>query len=147
MGLSALADDRYLDDEGILTHLYADFLRRDFTATFFWLKSHPALALLNLPGAALGLNGFFVLHVLIGAAGVLCIAIAARRAGIREVGIAPLALATSPLYVAGGASGIANVDGAAVAAAPSRSASARHRASSRGWSPGPFRSFASSSPC
>jgi hypothetical protein len=116
MGFSALADDRYLDDEGILTHLYADFLRRDFTATFFWLKSHPALALLNLPGAALGLNGFFVLHVLIGAAGVLCIAIAARRAGIREVGIAPLALATSPLYVAGGASGIANVDGAAVAA-------------------------------
>ncbi len=115
-GLRALSDDRYLHDEGILTFTYAEFLRRDFVAAFFWLKSHPALALLNLPGAALGLGGFFVAHVLIGAAGVLGIAIAARRAGIREVGIAPLALVTSPLYLAGGPSGIGNVDGAAVAA-------------------------------
>jgi hypothetical protein len=115
IGLRALATDRYLDDEGILTYLYAEFLRRDFTATIFWFKSHPALALLNLPGAALGLNGFFVLHVLIGAAGIVLIAIAARRAGIREVGIAPLVMATSPLYVQGGASGVGNVDGVAMA--------------------------------
>jgi hypothetical protein len=115
IGLRAIGEDRYLDNEGILTYLYAEFLRRDFTATFFWLKSHPVLALLNLPGAALGLNGFFVLHVFSGAAGIVLIAIAARRAGIREVGIAPLAVATSPLYVQGGASGIGNVDGVAIA--------------------------------
>lgn len=115
MGLRALSDDRYLDDEGLLTHLYAEFLRRDFAATFFWLKVHPALAILNLPGTVLGLGGFFVLHVFIGAIGIVFIAIAARRADIREVGLAPLVLATSPLYVQGGASGIGNVDGVAVA--------------------------------
>lgn len=115
-GLHALSDDRYLDDEGLLTYHYAEFLRRDFLPTFFWLKSHPALSLLNLPGAALGLGGFFTLHVMIGAAGLFGITIAARRAGLRERGLAPLIMATAPLYVQGGPSGIANVDGAAAAA-------------------------------
>ncbi len=101
IGMRAVADDRYLDDEGILTYLYSECVRREFVAAFFWLRSHPALTLLNLP---------------VGAAGIVLIAIAARRAGIREVGIAPLVMATSPLYVTRGASGIPNVDGAALAA-------------------------------
>ncbi len=116
IGLRSVAQDRYLDDEGILMYIYAEFVRRDFPAAFFWIKLHPALAVLNVPAAALGLHAFLILHVFVGAAGILLIAIAARRAGIREVGIAPLVMVTSPLYVTGGVSGIGNVDGVAMAA-------------------------------
>lgn len=105
-----------IHDEGLLTWLYSSYLSRDPVATLFFLKAKPPLAVLNLPGTVFGLAGFYVGHVLIGCAGVLAVAAAARAASVREWGIAALLFACSPMYVLGTAAGFSNVDAAALTA-------------------------------
>jgi hypothetical protein len=103
-------------DEGLLTWLYSSYLSRDPVATLFFLKAKPPLAVLNLPGTMFGLAGFYVGHALIGCAGVVAMAAAARAASVREWGVATLLFACSPMYVVGTAAGFSNVDVAALTA-------------------------------
>jgi hypothetical protein len=107
---------RFIHDEGLLTWLFASYMSRDPVATLFFLKAKPALAALNLPGAAFGLSGFYIGHVVIGCSGVVAMAAAARAARVREWGIAALLVACSPMYMLGTAAGFSNVDAAALTA-------------------------------
>jgi hypothetical protein len=111
-----LRSGRLIHDEGLLTWLFASYLSRDPIATLFFLKAKPALAALNLPGAAFGLTGFYVGHIIIGCAGVVAMAATARAAGIREWGIAAAIFASSPMYLVGTTAGFSNVDAAALTA-------------------------------
>lgn len=110
-GLRGVFDERYLHDEGFLSWFLASYLWHDAVPTLFFLKAKPVMGLMNLPGAALGSTAFFTQHVLLGALGVALTAAVARAWNIREVGLAALIVAASPLYLEGGPSGISNVDG------------------------------------
>jgi hypothetical protein len=116
-GVLAVASPTELHDEGLLTWLYASYLGHDFLPAFFFLKAKPALALLNLPGTLLGMQAFFVVHVLIGAAGIVLVWRAALALGLREAWLPPLIVAASPLYLLGSPLGISDVDGVAAGAA------------------------------
>jgi hypothetical protein len=114
--VALLRSGRMIHDEGLLTWLYASYLCHDPVATLFFLKAKPVLAAFNLPGAACGLAGFYVGHVVIGCSGVVAMAAAARAARVREWGVAALLYAWSPMYVLGTAAGFSNVDAAALTA-------------------------------
>lgn len=112
----SLATDRYLHDEGLLTWIFSSFLLHDPIPSLFFLKIKPALSLMNLPGTALGIGGFFYGHLLLCALGIVLSAAAAQRMGIRRYGLVALLVASSPMFLAGGPAGISNCDGAVILA-------------------------------
>ncbi len=110
-GARAVLAGRLLNDEGLLTWLLASYLYREPITTLFFLKAKPAMGVMNLPGAALGLRGFLLQHTLLGAAGVVLAFFTARAWKLREPGFAALVVAASPLYLAGGPAGVSNIEG------------------------------------
>ncbi len=110
-GLLFVHSDYTLNDEGLLTHYWASWLRRDFLPVFFFQRVHPVLVVLYAPFSAAGAHATLVAHVLVGAAAIPLMAAIARALGQRLPNLPALTVALSPLYFYGGAAGFPNVDG------------------------------------
>lgn len=106
----AVYDDRFLHDEGLLTHLLAALVGRAPAATVFLQKARPPLALLYAPIASAGLGPFLWVHVLVSAAAVPLVAATARQLGHTRPELAAAVVAFSPMYIAAGAAGLMNAD-------------------------------------
>ncbi len=109
---SAFGDDRFLNDEGLLTQLFAQLVARDPVPAVFLQKVRPPLSILYAPFAG-DLGVFSWAHACVGAAAVLALAAAARNLGHRAPNVAAAVLALSPMFVAGSASGVSNADAVA----------------------------------
>lgn len=107
---AALLDDRYLHDEGVLTHLLASLVGRAPAATVFLQKARPPLALLYAPVAGMGLSAFLWVHVLVCAAAVPLVAMTAARLGHARPVLPAAIVALSPMHIAAGAAGLMNGD-------------------------------------
>ncbi|MEX1364131.1 MAG: hypothetical protein AB1Z98_13470 [Nannocystaceae bacterium] len=107
---AAVADDRYLHDEGLLTHLLASLVGRAPAATLLLQKARPPLALLYAPIAGLGLGPFLWAHVLVCALAVPLVGATAARLGHARPELAAAVVALSPMFVAAGAGGLMNAD-------------------------------------
>jgi hypothetical protein len=105
----AFADDRFLNDEGLLTQLFAELVGRDPWPAIFLQKVRPPISLLYAPVAA-DLTWFLWAHAVVGAAGVVAIAAAARNFGHTAPNVAAAVVALSPMFVAGSAAGLSNAD-------------------------------------
>ena len=112
-GLAAVATDRFLDDEGMLTHLFGAWARADAVPTLFFQKSHPVLAALYALPSLGGVRATLAAHVLVAAAAIPLLAGVARALGHRAPNLPALILALSPIYLVGAPAGISNVDGVA----------------------------------
>ncbi|MCB9714775.1 MAG: hypothetical protein H6712_12990 [Myxococcales bacterium] len=112
LGLAATAvvGDRFLHDEGLLTHLLASLVDRAPAATLLLQKSRPPLALLYAPVAGLGVGAFLWAHVLVSALAVPLVAATAARLGHARPELAAAVVALSPMHVAAGAAGLMNAD-------------------------------------
>lgn len=106
----ALADDRFLNDEGLLSHLFAQLTARDFVPAFFLQKARPPLATLYAPVALLGLDVFLWVHVLLCSLAVPLVEATARQLGHRRPLVPAAVVALSPMFVAGSAAGLSNAD-------------------------------------
>jgi hypothetical protein len=106
----AVHDDRFLHDEGLLTHLLASLMGREPAATLFLQKARPPLALLYAPVAGAGLGPFLWAHVLISALAVPLVAATAHELGHTRPQLAAAVVALSPMHVAAGAAGLMNAD-------------------------------------
>lgn len=111
IGMVLLFGVGIVHDEGLATYFFARFVGHDFAAAFFCQKFKPVVAAFYAPVAALGLRTFLVVHVLVGAAGVVLAARAARALGVGASALAAAIVAFSPVYLAGGPLGLSNVDG------------------------------------
>ncbi len=107
---SAVLDDRFLHDEGLLLHLLGELVGREPWATVFLQKARPPVALLYAPVAGAGLGVFLWLHVLVCAAAVPLCALAAHRLGQARPEVAAAVVALSPMYIGAGAAGLMNAD-------------------------------------
>ncbi len=110
-GLRAVLRDRFLDDEGLLTWIFAAWLRGDPLPTLFFQKCKPVTAALYALPSLGGPRAVLVAHVLVAAAAIPLLARVARARGQRWPNLPAIALALSPLYLVGGPAGISNVDG------------------------------------
>ncbi|MBK8234178.1 MAG: hypothetical protein IPK74_01355 [Deltaproteobacteria bacterium] len=110
-----VARGRFVHDEGLLTYHFAKLAWLEPRAALFLQKSRPPISLLYAPAAALGWHAFAVLHVLVAAAALPCIAAIAARLGHGRPAIATLVLAASPLFAAAAVAGVSNSDGVALA--------------------------------
>lgn len=110
-GIGLAVTDYALNDEGLLTHYWASFARRDFVPVFFFQRSHPVLSAFYAGVSAWGHQATMVAHVLVAATALPMVAATARSLGYRLPNLPALLLAVSPLYFFGGPAGFANVDG------------------------------------
>lgn len=106
----ALATDRFLHDEGLLSELFAQLVVRDPIAAIFLQKVRPPIAILHAPAAALGQAAFFWMHVVVTAAAIPLVAAAARRLGHGAPNVAAAVVALSPMLLGAGAAGVSNAD-------------------------------------
>ncbi len=106
----AVHDDRFLHDEGLLTHLLAALVGREPAATIFLQKARPPLAVLYAPFASAGLGPFLWVHVLVSAAAVPLMAATARQLGHARPELAAAVVALSPMHLGAGAAGLMNAD-------------------------------------
>lgn len=104
-----LHDGRFLNDEGLLTHLFALVTSRDPAAGFFLQKSRPPISALYAPLSG-SLDLFFWAHITVGAVGIAALWGASRRLGHRVPLLAPGILALSPLFIGGSVAGLSNTD-------------------------------------
>lgn len=110
LGAVALADDRFLHDEGLLTHTFALLVDRDPWPAVFLQKIRPPIAVLYAPVAAAGVGAFLWAHLLVSALAVPLVAAVARRLGHAAPNVAAAVVALSPMYVAAGTAGLSNAD-------------------------------------
>lgn len=113
VGWAFACSDRFLNDEGLLTHLFASLTHRAFAAAFFLQKTRPPLSALYAPMASLGVQPFLVAHVVVAGVGVLALASTAAALGHRRPWIPAAVLACSPLYLGAAAAGVSNTDAVA----------------------------------
>lgn len=109
-GLYFIYTDRALNDEGLLTHYWADWARRALLPTVFFQKSKPVLCVLYLPFTVGGVRATLVAHLLAASLVVPLLRATSVALGLSAPNLAPFIAALSPLYFIGGAAGISNVD-------------------------------------
>jgi hypothetical protein len=110
-GVVLVVTDYTINDEGMLTHYWASWLRRDFVPVFFFQKAKPVLCVLYAAVSAGGPRATLIAHVIVAAAAIPMLAATARALDYRLPNLPALILALSPLYFYGGAAGLSNVDG------------------------------------
>lgn len=103
-------DDYSLNNEGLLTYYWASWARTDFVPVFFLQKVKPVLATLYAPFTAGGPRPMLLVHAMVAATALPMSAETARALGYRLPNLPALAIALSPIFWVGGASGISNVD-------------------------------------
>jgi hypothetical protein len=115
-GFLQVARGALLSEVGFATYLFSACLSHDPVPQLFLLKIKPGAALLMFPGAVFGFRAFLHWNLLLGACGILAVAATARAWRLREPGLPPLVLATSPIYLADGASGVSNMSASVIGA-------------------------------
>jgi hypothetical protein len=111
VGAVLVATDYTINDEGMLTHYWASWLRRDFVPMFFFQKTHPVLCALYAPVSAWGPRVTLTAHVIVAATAIPMLAAIARALEFRLPNLPSLIVALSPLFFLGAAAGLSNVDG------------------------------------
>jgi len=109
-GLHAVQNDRYLNDEGLLTWFFAAMTLDDPVAVLFFQKSRPVLSALYAPVTVLGLQPFLIAHVIVATLAIPLTASLARGAGQRWPNLAAILLALSPLMLGAAPAGVSNAD-------------------------------------
>lgn len=107
-GLAAVSSGYFLDDEGILSWIFAGIMSEAPLDVLFFLKARPPISALYAPVAALGLTPFLCVHVLVAAIAIPLTASLARRFGHRNPNLPAALVALSPLAFACAASGVQN---------------------------------------
>ncbi len=107
-GLAAVYSGYFLDDEGVLSWIFAGIMSEAPIDVLFFLKARPPIAALYAPVAAMGLTPFLCAHVLVAALAIPLTASLARRFGHRNPNLPAALVALSPLYFACAASGVQN---------------------------------------
>jgi hypothetical protein len=109
-GLAAIRAGFFLDDEGILSWIFAGVMSEAPLDVLFFLKARPPISALYAPVAALGLTPFLCVHVVVAASAIPLTASLARRFGHRHPTLPAALVASSPLFFASAASGVQNSD-------------------------------------
>jgi hypothetical protein len=109
-GLLAVRANTFLNNEGILTWIFAGEVSEWPLDGLFFLKLRPPLSFFYAPVAVLGLTPFLCLHTLIAATAIPLLASLARRFGHRSPNLPALLLALSPLFVGAAPAGVQNGD-------------------------------------
>lgn len=112
IGLICVVTDYTLNNEGLLTHHWASWVRRDFVPVFFFQKVKPVLCALYAPISVAGPRATLMVHVLVASSAVMMTAATARSLGHRLPNLPALAVGLSPLLLYGAPAGVSNVDGA-----------------------------------
>ncbi|UJR84381.1 hypothetical protein [Sandaracinus amylolyticus] len=107
---------RYLHDEAVFTLDAARAGQHAPLALFFFQKSKPALMVLYVLPAALGVRAYVMVHATLGALAVYLVSEAARRLGFSSPNVAGWALAGSLSFTIAASNGYPNSDGAFFAA-------------------------------
>lgn len=116
LGLLVTLDPRSTHDEGLLMYGFSRALGDAFLPCFFFQKLKPALALVYLPFASLGLGAYLVAHLAVASAAVALVHATARALGHERPWVPALVVALSPLYTWSGLVGVSNSDGVAAIA-------------------------------
>jgi hypothetical protein len=111
VGVTFVLTDYTLNNEGLLTHYWASWLREEFAAVFFFQRTKPVLCLLYAPASAGGPWATLVAHTVVGATTIPMLAAIGRALGLTLPNFPALVVALSPLYLLGGPAGVENVDG------------------------------------
>lgn len=107
-GLAAIRSGYFLDDEGILSWMFAGILSEAPIDVLFFLKARPPISALYAPVATLGLTPFLCVHVLVAATAIPLTASLALRFGHRRPAFPAALVALSPLAFASAVSGVQN---------------------------------------
>lgn len=99
-----------LNDEGLLVHYTATWVRFDLPAVFFLQKAKPVLSVFYALPAAAGVWWTMLAHLCVSALALPLIGEFARSYGYRLPNVPALVVAASPVFLLGGAAGIANND-------------------------------------
>src|SRR5262245_36556552 len=111
-GLVAVHAHTFLNNEGVLTWIFAGLMSESPLDMLFLFKARPPISLLYAPVAALGLTPFLWGHVLLAAFAIPVTASLARRFDHESPNLSAALVACSPLYFAGAAAGVQNTDAA-----------------------------------
>ena len=111
IGLLLAWNQTTLNDEGLLTHYWASWVRQDFLDVLFFQKLKPVLSILYALPSALGTRGTLMAHVLVSATAIPMMAAVSQALGQRFPPLVALIVATSPLFFFGGSAGFSNNDG------------------------------------
>ena len=99
-----------VNDEGLLVHYTATWVRLDLPAVFFLQKAKPVLSVLYALPAAAGVWWTMLAHVCVSALALPFLGEFAHSYGYRLPNVPALVVAASPVFLLGGAAGIANND-------------------------------------
>ena len=82
IGVAFVLTDYTLNNEGLLTHYWASWLREEFAAVFFFQRTKPVLCLLYAPASAWGPWATLVAHTIVAATTIPMLAAIARALGL-----------------------------------------------------------------
>lgn len=109
-GLLAVHTDSFLDNEGILSWMFAGLTAEAPLDMLFLLKARPPISALYAPVAVAGLPAFLSVHVVMASLAIPLTAALARRFGHANANLSASLVALSPLYFAAAAAGVQNTD-------------------------------------
>src|SRR5262245_22003762 len=109
-GGSAIHASLFLNNEGVLTWIFAGLMGESMRDMLFFMKVRPPISLFYAPVATAGLVPFLWTHLIVAALAVPLTASLARHFGLRRPNLAAALVAVSPLFFAGAAAGVQNTD-------------------------------------
>jgi hypothetical protein len=109
-GLAAIRANTFLNDEGVVTWIFAGLMSESPIDMLFFAKSRPPISLLYAPIAAVGLKPFLWAHLLLAALAIPLTAMLARDFDHDIPNLPATLVALSPLYFASAASGVQNTE-------------------------------------
>lgn len=113
-GVALVLGEGIVNDEGLMTHVFARWLTLEPWAVLFFQKVKPMVCVLYALPSLGGATSTLVAHVLVAALAAPMLAAVARRLGLRWPNLPALLLLASPLYLFGAAAGVSNTDGVAL---------------------------------
>jgi hypothetical protein len=109
-GAVAIQEDTFLNNEGVLTWIFAGVTSEAPRDMLFFLHARPPISLWYAPVAALGLTPFLWVHMLLAALAIPLTASLARSFDHESPNRPAVLVALSPLFFAGAAAGVQNTD-------------------------------------
>ena len=110
LGLVAIYRNTFLDDEGVLSWMFAGLFSESPVDMLFFLKARPPIAMLYAPIAMVGYTPFLWVHLLLAATAIPLTASLARHFGRGRPNLPAALVALSPLYFGSAAAGVQNTD-------------------------------------
>jgi hypothetical protein len=110
-GICLVAGEAVVNDEGLLTEVFARWTALAPLPMLFFQKARPVTSLVYALPSAVGPQPMLYVHVLVAALAAPMIAASARALGMRLPNLAALLVLSSPIFLYGAAAGLSNVDG------------------------------------